>query len=96
VISRLSALFAIILMAAFPAMAGPVDQARLDVRLNQLVAQDDMVGLAVAVIEDGEITFMRGYGETHVGGLPVTPDTVFRWASLSKGVASTATIKLAA
>jgi beta-lactamase class C len=96
VITRLSALFAIILVAAFPAMAGPVDQARLDVHLNQLVAQDNMVGLAVAVIEDGEITFMRGYGETHVGGLPVTPDTVFRWASLSKGVASTATIKLAA
>lgn len=93
-ISRLSAICAVIFAAALQAAAGPVDQARLDTRLNALVAQDDMVGLAVAVIENGEITFIRGYGETHIDGLPVAPDTVFRWASLSKGVASTAAVKL--
>lgn len=69
--------------------AGPVDQARLDQRLAQLVQEEGMVGLAVAVIEDGEITFAQGYGVTHVGGAQISEDTVFRWASLSKGVAST-------
>ena len=55
-----------------------------------------MVGLAVGVIEDGEIRFLKGYGETVAGsGDPVTPDTVFRWASVSKGVASTMLAKLA-
>jgi beta-lactamase class C len=57
----------------------------------------DMVGLAVGTIENGEVTFARGYGETLAGsGVPVTPDTVFRWASLSKGVAATLVAGLAA
>ena len=55
-----------------------------------------MVGLAVGVVEDGRITFLKGYGETAAGsGDPVTPATVFRWASCSKGVAATMVAKLA-
>lgn len=73
----------------------PVDFSRLDERLTRLSREDDMVGLAVAVIENGEITFARGYGVTAYGEAPVTRNTVFRWASLSKGVASSLTAKLA-
>ena len=55
-----------------------------------------MVGLAVGVVENGRITFLKGYGETQAGsGEPVTPETVFRWASVSKGVAATMVAKLA-
>jgi beta-lactamase class C len=55
-----------------------------------------MVGLAVGIVENGRITFLSGYGETLEGsGEPVTPETVFRWASVSKGVASTMVAKLA-
>ena len=55
-----------------------------------------MVGLAVGVVENGRITFLKGYGETLAGsGDPVTPETVFRWASCSKGVAATLIAKLA-
>ncbi len=72
------------------ALAAPVDYDRLDERLTRLAAETEIVGLAVAVIEDGEITFAEGYGVTKVGGEAVTDQTVFRWASLSKGVASTA------
>ena len=55
-----------------------------------------MVGLAVGIVENGRITFLNGYGETLAGsGEPVTPDTVFRWASVSKGVAATMVAKLA-
>jgi len=65
-----------------------VDYARLDGRLQRLMEDPSMVGLAVAVVEDGEIRFAKGYGETITGsGDPVTTSTVFRWASLSKGVA---------
>lgn len=78
------------------AAADPVDYDRLDERLTRLAESDAIVGLAVAVIEDGEITFAEGYGVTEIGADPVTPDTVFRWASLSKGVASTTVGKMAA
>ncbi|MEM7663085.1 MAG: serine hydrolase domain-containing protein [Pseudomonadota bacterium] len=70
------------------AFAGPIDYERLDNRLRTVSTKPDIVGLAVAVVENGELTFAEGYGETHIDGLPVTADTVFRWASLSKGVAA--------
>jgi beta-lactamase class C len=67
-----------------------IDYERLDQRLRIAASKPDMVGMAVAVIENGEITFVQGYGTTTAGSAdPVTPNTVFRWASLSKGVAAT-------
>jgi beta-lactamase class C len=66
-----------------------VDYQRLEQRILSLMQDRDMVGLAVGTIERGQVRFLRGYGETLAGsGAPVTPDTVFRWASLSKGVAA--------
>ncbi|HEX8262334.1 MAG TPA: serine hydrolase domain-containing protein, partial [Allosphingosinicella sp.] len=65
-----------------------VDYKRLDHRLQVLMRDQRMIGLAVGVVENGEIRFLKGYGETVAGsGEKVTTDTVFRWASLSKGVA---------
>jgi beta-lactamase class C len=73
-----------------------VDYAQLDRRLQELMTKPQMVGLAVGVVENGRITFLRGYGETLAGsGEPVTAETVFRWASVSKGVAATMVAKLA-
>ena len=77
--------------------AGAVDYARLDARLQRLVRDRAMVGLAVGIVENGEIRFLKGYGVTQAGGSePVTPSTVFRWASLSKGVAADMVARLAA
>jgi len=73
-----------------------IDYRLLDSRLKQLAAKPAMVGLAVGIVENGRITFLQGYGETVAGsGDPVTPQTVFRWASVSKGVAATMVAKLA-
>jgi beta-lactamase class C len=66
-----------------------VDYKRLDSRLQALMRGERMIGLAVGVVENGQIRFLKGYGETVAGsGEPVTTDTVFRWASVSKGVAA--------
>lgn len=74
-----------------------VDYRNFDQRIGGIMTDPSMVGLSVAVIEDGRITFARGYGTTQtVGGTPVEPHTVFRWASLSKGVAATMVGELAA
>lgn len=79
-----------------PAARHAVDYDLLDARLQKLMDRPTMVGLAVGVVENGRITFLKGYGETLAGsGEPVTPKTVFRWASLSKGVAGTMVAKLA-
>lgn len=73
-----------------------IDYERLDARLRRLAEKPAVVGLAVGIVENGRITFLNGYGETLEGsGEPVTPQTVFRWASVSKGVAGTMAAKLA-
>ena len=93
---RLLILCAFPLLAMMPAQAhGHIDYDQLDQRLTLLSADDDIVGLSVAVIENGTITFAQGYGVTEAGGEPVTDETVFRWASLSKSVAATKIAMLA-
>jgi beta-lactamase class C len=73
-----------------------VDYQRLKQRIAGLMQQPDMVGLAVGTVERGQIRFVKGLGETLAhSGTAVTPDTVFRWASVSKGVASALVAKLA-
>ena len=73
-----------------------IDYASLDARLRRMVAKPTMVGMAVGIVENGRITFLNGYGETVAGsGDKVGPHTVFRWASVSKGVAATMVAKLA-
>lgn len=54
-------------------------------------------GVAVGLIVDGKLAYARGFGYAdHAGKVPVTPDTVFVAASLSKPVASWVTMRLAA
>jgi beta-lactamase class C len=60
--------------------AGPFEQI-----LDAAFATGDFVGLSVAVVRDGETVLLRTYGARETGGEPVTPKTVFRIASLSKG-----------
>ena len=68
-----------------------------DVRLfeamaQQLVAEQRVPGLALALVQNGRVLSARGYGitDTRVAE-PVDSHTVFRLASLSKGFAGTMT-----
>lgn len=79
-----------------PTSRSRIDYARLDARLKRMVEKPTMVGMAVGIVENGRITFLNGYGETFEGSAEkVTPETVFRWASVSKGVAATMVAKMA-
>src|SRR5690606_19006024 len=64
---------------------GRIDYRALDQQLADLSQRPEMAGLAVAVVEDGELSFVRSYGVADAAtGAPVTPHTLFRWASVSK------------
>ncbi|MEM0985330.1 MAG: serine hydrolase domain-containing protein [Pseudomonadota bacterium] len=70
---------------------------QIEARIDRLMQREEMVGLGVAIVEGGEITLAKGFGETvHGSGNAVTESTVFRWASLSKGAAGTLAGLLAA
>ena len=64
---------------------------------EQLVTQKKLPGLAIAIVQNGKVVSMQGYGMTDApGGQPVTIDTVFRLASLSKAFAATLSAQLVA
>lgn len=77
--------------------AGAIDRAAVEAALPELTAlaeaavRDNAVpGLALAVIFQDEVVLSAGYGvRSTESGEPVTPDTVFQLASLSKPIAST-------
>jgi CubicO group peptidase (beta-lactamase class C family) len=62
----------------------------LDAMAKRVVDSGAVPGLAVAVVYDDEVVFLRGYGVREVGKPDaVDPDTVFQIASLSKPISST-------
>lgn len=81
--------------AATPKAPVDLDTDYLDARAKRLMSEISMTGMAVAIVENGEITFAEGYGIRRQGQPEkVDADTVFRWASVSKGVAAAALLGL--
>lgn len=72
----------------------PSDMPQFVVEFERYVAENiapDVPGAALVVIANGKVQVLKGYGTRAVGSTePVTPDTVFRLASVSKTIASTA------
>lgn len=81
--------------AAEPARhAGPTPEA-IDATVRAAIARFRLPGIAVGVIDDGEVVFARGYGETVAGsGDPVTTKTLFKIASNSKAMTAATLARL--
>ena len=70
-----------------PTRAFAVDRPLLDRIFEELVARYTLPGLAIGVIEDGEVAYVRTAGERLAGsGAVVTPRTLFKIASNSKAM----------
>jgi beta-lactamase class C len=68
---------------------------QVDHLASMLVTQKHLPGIAIAIVQNGRVLSMHGYGVTGgPGGQPVGTDTVFRLASLSKAFAATLTGQL--
>src|SRR5215472_15301305 len=64
--------------------------ARMDTFIQEAMAKTKVPGLAVAVVYQDKVVFLKGYGVRKVGDpAPVDADTVFELASLSKPISST-------
>jgi len=66
--------------------------ADLDVTIEDRMEAGHLPGLAACIIKDGDVAWCGAYGTTSVGsaGRPVTTDTPFIWASVSKLLTATA------
>lgn len=79
---------------AVPAMAATRD-AELDAIVEAAYARYHLAGLAVGVIDHGEVVYTRTLGEREAGsGQPIDADTLFKIASNSKAMTSTLLARL--
>ncbi len=84
---------ALVLVSALALLTGcatsapktPLRGPALDARVEQLMTAAHVPGLALAVIENGQVTYLHAYGERDTAQhLPLTTDTVMYAASLTK------------
>jgi CubicO group peptidase (beta-lactamase class C family) len=82
---------------AVPREAVPREAVPWEARVREAMAAYHVPGVSIAVIRDGEFVSARGYGILAAGEPDrVTPDTVFRVASISKHVTALGALELAA
>jgi CubicO group peptidase (beta-lactamase class C family) len=87
------------LLVVWPAQAQDrpfVHAAKFDAALLSEVKKQDIVGVAVVVIDQGKVVWWKGYGYAdREQRVPVDPQkTQFRWASISKSVTAIAAMQL--
>ena len=69
----------------------------LQERIDALRQEHGIPGASIAVIDDGEIAWARGFGMAdQASGRPVTADTLFHAQSITKTLTALATVKLLA
>lgn len=85
-------LCALILPARAATLATHVE---LDAAVDAVVARYHLPGIAVGVIDNGKVVYVRTAGELVAGsGIPVTPDTLFKIASNSKAMTASVLARL--
>ncbi|MES2697535.1 MAG: serine hydrolase domain-containing protein [Verrucomicrobiota bacterium] len=68
---------------------------KIDARMRQLLRETAVPGAALAIIQDGEVSWQRAYGVKDTAtGAPVDADTVFEAASVSKTAFAYVALKL--
>ena len=87
-------LFSLGLLPAAAATVAPLGE-RVDKAMRDEMAGQELIGLAVGIIQDGQIAYLKGYGlANREQRLPVTRQTMFRWASISKSLTAVAAMQL--
>jgi CubicO group peptidase (beta-lactamase class C family) len=76
----------IALLLAVTAWQAPVPHASIDAQARAAMAATGANGLAVAVIEGGQVVYVQAYGTRNAKGDPLQTDTVMYGASLTKTV----------
>jgi CubicO group peptidase (beta-lactamase class C family) len=91
----LTALVGGLLTPALLPAAELADPGAIERFLADAVAVDELPGVVALVTDEDEVLFVSAHGQRDIaGGLPMTPDTVFRIASMTKPIAATAIMLL--
>jgi CubicO group peptidase (beta-lactamase class C family) len=72
-----------------------IDELGMEARVGEILNRWPAVGLAVGVVRDGSLEFFFGHGLADIASnTPITQDTVFRIASISKTFTAIAVMQL--
>lgn len=72
-----------------------VAQIVADTSLEQIMMDNHVPGVSIAVISNGEIEWACGFGVTEAGGdQPITPETLYQAASISKTISAVGALTL--
>lgn len=78
-----------------PHRLAPDKVAVVDKVVQEAFDNGKLVGLAVGIIENGQVAYLKGYGlADRDSNVPVDTKTMFRWASVSKPVTAVAAMQL--
>jgi CubicO group peptidase (beta-lactamase class C family) len=85
----------VLLLAAGSACAQSLGE-RLDAVLTRAVAEQHIPGLAIGVVQNGKLVYGRGFGVMEIGkpDKPVTTQTLFHMASITKPFVATSVMQL--
>jgi CubicO group peptidase (beta-lactamase class C family) len=87
-------LFAVLSPPVASATANIADVEQIDAFVSEQINRHGLPGVALALVEGDQIIFMKGYGMADQSGRPVTPQTPFLLASVSKPLTATAIMQL--
>ncbi|HEU4522895.1 MAG TPA: serine hydrolase [Thermoanaerobaculia bacterium] len=86
----------LVVLLTLTLQAQAADPARIDALARATMDSWRLPGMAVAVIKDDQVVYLKGFGVREAGGTAaVTPDTLFQIASTSKAFTTTAMAILA-
>jgi len=71
-----------------------LDIAAIDAYIENLMAENQIPGLALSIVHNDEIVYTQGYGVAGPDGTPVTPQTPFIIGSTSKSITALAVMQL--
>ncbi|MGZ5406316.1 MAG: serine hydrolase domain-containing protein [Aeromicrobium sp.] len=87
------ALVGLLAAPASAAQSAPVDPDAVDAFVESQMSRHGIPGVALALIEDGRVTYTQGYGDAGEGR-PMTADTPMPIASISKSFTAVAVLQM--
>jgi len=85
----------ILLLFSIPCSAQQGTSAKVDEFINTEMRRQRIPGLSLAVIKDGQVILIKGYGFANVEHqVPVKPETIFQSGSIAKQFTATAVMML--
>jgi len=79
---------------ASPTRQGVVDSAAVDAYVTEQMKNLGIPGMALGIVQDGQVVHLQGYGVADSSGRAVTPQTPFHLASLTKSFTALAVMQL--